>query len=213
MIYNFIAYAPKGHQKDLGWTYNKYMEILPDDDDWACFLDHDAMFTTTDWFSQLEEIVAQNPQYALLSALTNRTGNTEQRVSNIDYNNQDICYHRRIGKIAQQQHRMAVVDVSNSRSISGVVILVKKAAWKKTGGFTPGFLGVDCDFSQRIVNSGQKVGIMTGIYVYHWYRFEDSDLKPFEIIEIKTTPRRFQRFIFLCLKNTSRFFTAIFKKQ
>lgn len=213
MIYNFIAYAPKDHHKDIGWVYNKYMELLASDEDWVCFLDHDAMFTTTDWFAQLEDIIAENPEYGLLSAITNRTGNTEQKVANIDYDNNDICYHRRIGTMAQEQNRTTVTDVSKTRSISGVVMLVKKAVWMKAGGFASGFLKVDNDFHQRVVNVGEKVGIMKGVYVYHWYRFENSDLKAVDIIEIKCFPRKLQRFVYKYAVKMPRYLLALFKRE
>jgi GT2 family glycosyltransferase len=189
------------------------MELLASDEDWACFLDHDAMFTTTDWFSQLEDIIAENPEYGLLSAITNRTGNTEQKVANIDYDNHDIRYHRSIGAMAQEQNRTTVTDVSKTRSISGVVMLVKKAVWRKAGGFASGFLAVDNDFHQRVVNVGGKVGIMKGVYVYHWYRFEGSDLKPVAIIEIKCLPRKLQRIVYQCVKKGYRCLLALFKRE
>lgn len=176
VIYNFIAYAP-GDKKNLGGTYNQYMNLLALDDDWACFLDHDAMFTTTDWYKQLYEIIAANPEYGCLSAITNRVGNPEQKVANLK-DTHDIIYHRRIGIAAQLQKRTEVMDVTNTHCISGVVILVKKSTWKKAGGFKDGFLGVDNDFHQRIVKAGLKVGVMRGIYVYHFYRAENSKLKP-----------------------------------
>ena len=33
------------------------MEILPNDNDWGCFIDHDAMFTTEDWYKQIDKII------------------------------------------------------------------------------------------------------------------------------------------------------------
>ncbi len=212
MIYGFIAYAPKDYHKDIGRVYNEYMELLPSDEDWACFLDHDAMFTTTDWYTQMEEIIAENPEYGLLTAITNRIGNTEQRVAGIDYDNHDMCYHRRIGTMAQEQDRTTVTDVSKTRTISGVVMLVKKAVWKKAGGFTGGFLKVDNDFHQRVISIGEKVGIMKGVYVYHWYRFENSDLEPLPVSQIMCYQRKFQRAVYQCAKKTSRFLLALFKK-
>jgi len=94
MIYNFVAYA-QGDKENLGNTYNKYMEFLGDDD-WACFLDHDAMFTTPDWYKQFGDIIAKNPQYDLLSVCTNRIGNPEQKISKLE-DTHDIMYHRTIG--------------------------------------------------------------------------------------------------------------------
>jgi len=46
------------------------------DDDWACFLDHDAMFTTLDWYKQIEEIIEElslgDRPVGLLTTFTNR---------------------------------------------------------------------------------------------------------------------------------------------
>ena len=47
MIYTHIAFAQSDCEKNIGCAYNQFMEILPNDDDCACFVDHDAMFTTS----------------------------------------------------------------------------------------------------------------------------------------------------------------------
>ena len=177
MIYNFVAYAP-GDKENLGNTYNQYMSLVGDDG-WACFLDHDAMFTTEDWYKQLENIIAENPEYDLFSACTNRVGNPGQRIAGLDETH-DIMYHRGIGKRLQSQGGTDVNDVTNSHCISGVVMIVSKKAWKKVGGFKAGFLGVDNDFHQRIAKAGLKVGVAKGLYVYHYYRADGKGLKPVE---------------------------------
>jgi glycosyltransferase involved in cell wall biosynthesis len=181
VIYNFIAYATdsEGGGKRVGVAYNRYMNLLPNDDDWACFIDHDAMFTTEDWFNQLGEILAAHPEFGLLSACTNRIGNPEQKIAKLE-NTHDMLYHRAIGRQLRQQGGLTIKDVTKTHCISGVVMLVKKSVWKAAGGFKEdGFLGVDNDFHQRVVNSGGKVGVMRGIYVYHYYRADnESGLKP-----------------------------------
>ena len=177
MIYNFIAYA-QGDKENLGKTYNEYMELVGEKD-WACFLDHDAMFTTGDWFKQLEKIIVANPQYDLLTACTNRIGNPEQKLQKL-LDTHDITYHRGIGARLQKQCGTDVNDVTVTHAISGVVMLVSKAAWKKAGGFKDGFLGLDNDFHQRVKKADFKVGVMKGIYVYHWYRADGKGLKPIE---------------------------------
>lgn len=175
MIYNFIAYAP-GDKEGLGATYNKYMELLGDDD-WACFLDHDAMFTTEDWYKHLGDIIADNPQFGLLSASTNRVGNPSQRIAGLD-DTHDILYHRNIGKRLKNQCGTEVNDVTKAHCISGVVMAVSKKAWQKAGGFPDGFLGVDNYFHKRVADSGGKIGVAKGLYVYHFYRADGTGLKP-----------------------------------
>lgn len=172
-IFNFIPYDT---EENVGRAYNHYMELI-EDDDWACFIDHDAMFTTPDWFKQIQKVIAANPEYGCLSAIANRVGNPAQKVANLQ-DTHDILYHRKIGKLIQQQQGTKVNDATNTHCISGVVILVKKSVWKKAGGFADGFLGVDNDFHTRVVKAGEKVGVMRGLYLYHFYRAADSKYKP-----------------------------------
>ena len=78
------------------------MEILPNDDDWACFIDHDAMFTTSNWMNQLHDIIHKNPSIGAFGARTNRVGYSWQLLGNIDVDNHDIKYHRAIGQHLQK---------------------------------------------------------------------------------------------------------------
>jgi len=178
-IYTFTPYTTPDEGKDVGKAYNACMKLLPNDNDWACFLDHDAMFTTLDWNHQLYEIIDANPDYSCLTAVTNRIGNPDQKFANIKSDNHDIVYHRKIGTDAQGQFRTDVKDLTTKQAISGVVILVQKKAWKEAGGFEEeGFLGIDNHFDIALRKEGMKTGLMKGIYVYHWYRFMNSELKP-----------------------------------
>lgn len=177
-IHTFTPYATEAEEKNIGRAYNQYMGLIPNND-WACFLDHDAMFTTTDWYHQLYEIIDANPGFSCFTAVTNRIGNVDQKFGSVDAENHDIVYHREIGVAAQSQFRTDVKDISKHQLLSGVLILVKKATWKEVGGFMEeGFLGVDNDFDRRIREKGMKTGVAKGVYLYHWYRFKDSELKP-----------------------------------
>jgi len=140
------------------------------------------MWTTENWFKQLGDILAANPEYGLLTACTNRIGNPEQKIANLQ-DTHDMLYHRAIGRQLHQQGGLTVKDVTKTHCISGVVILVKKSVWKIAGRFKGGFLGIDNDFHQRVAKgvakTGFKIGVMRGIYVYHCYRADsESGLKP-----------------------------------
>lgn len=175
MIYPSIAYSA---DKNIGKYYNNFLNMIPDND-WACFLDHDAMFTTLDWYSQLQRIIANNPDGGLFSACTNRIFNTEQIVfpkTSQDAYNHDIAFHRRIGLERQKKYDLEVKVAKNY--ISGVVMLISKNAWKKTSGCKDGFLGCDYDLHEKIKSAGFKIYIMTGVYVYHWYRADFKNLPP-----------------------------------
>jgi hypothetical protein len=182
MIYTFVAYAPAEHEKDLAWAYNHYMNMLPNDDDWACFIDHDAMFTTPDWYPQMESIIRKNPEYSCFTVTTNRVYAQWQVPQDIDRENHDIAYHRGIGLSMQLADRQRVADVTKcgnlpapptSSPLSGVVILYKKSAWKQVPFrlMEPGRLtGIDNLLHLDLRDNGHRVGLMCGIYVYHWHR-------------------------------------------
>lgn len=179
MIYTFVAYDL---EKNLGRAYNKCMDIVPNDDDWVFFLDHDATFVQPDWYKNLNKIIEQNPEYDLFTCVMNRCGSRYQLVDGVDKNNHDIRYHREVGKkLSEVPDDKAVVDITNSQPLSGVVIIAKKKMWKVIGGAKDGFLGVDNDIHVKCRQNGMKVGLIRNLYVYHWYRadaHETGGLRP-----------------------------------
>ena len=182
MIYTFIAYAPKEHDKDLAWAYNECMRLLPNDDDWACFIDHDAMFTTPDWYPQMEVIIEANPEYSCFTVAANRVYADWQMPMGVNSINHDIRYHRKIGAELQAKNGNKVVDVTvcsdlpappAKSPLSGVVMLYKKSAWKEVffRSLEPKRLtGIDNLLHLDLRDRGYKVGLMCGVYVYHWHR-------------------------------------------
>lgn len=190
MIYTNIPFAPESSGTNLGVAYNKFMEMLPNDDDWGCFLDHDAMFTTKDWYNQLENIIKKYPDIGAFGARTNRLNCTYQVVGNIDVYKHDISYHRKIGKYIQTKYYDDLLKVDKNTlqiGFSGVVILIKKSTWKQIDGFkTEGFNHVDNDLRYRIEAINQNLHIMNGIYVYHWYSADkpyDRCVEKFKVID------------------------------
>ena len=177
MIYTFIAYAPKERDKDLAWAYNDCMKLLKNDEDWACFIDHDAMFTTPNWYHQLNDIIKKHPEYSCFTAMTNRVCASWQIPQFVNKNNHDISYHRGIGAKLQAENYNVVLDVTKppTTQLSGVMILYKKSTWKDVPfeRYAPNRLtGTDNILHMALQKKGYKVGLMCGIYLYHWYRAE-----------------------------------------
>jgi hypothetical protein len=121
MIVTLIPYCPKSEGRNLGFAYNELMDRLQEDD-WACFIDHDACFTTRDWYPQLEEITARLTEPCVLTAMTNRVGSRWQLAPGVDPHNHSMEYHRRFGKSVQSGARGAIRDVTHEPLMSGVVI-------------------------------------------------------------------------------------------
>lgn len=177
LIYTHIAYAPDDCEKNLGCAYNSFLELLPNDDDWGCFLDHDAMFTTSNWYHQLNDIIEKNPDVGAFGVRTNRLNSTYQLVGNIDVHNHDIAYHREIGKHLQKKFYKNLLKIDSNTEqagFSGVCILIKKSTWKKINGFKEdGFNHVDNDLRYRLEEHNIPFCIMNGVYVHHWYKADN----------------------------------------
>ena len=166
MIYYFTPYST---EKNIGKYYNDCLEMIPDGC-WACFVDGDAMFTTPNFGHQLEEIINEYKDFDLFTCVTNRVGTRYQCVDGL-WNVEDMTTHRNVGKMLQLNKRLVVEDITDYAPLSGVLMLVKKSAWKESQGFKEaGLLGVDNSIHYAIRNIGGKVGLMHGIYVQHYYR-------------------------------------------
>jgi GT2 family glycosyltransferase len=100
----------------------------------------------------------------------------------IDYDSNDVIYHRGIGNMLQTVYGSACIDITNPiiekgkpRYLSGCLILIKKSLWKKIGKFKNlnALLGVDNELHKDIISANEKLYLMKGIYIYHWYRWPD----------------------------------------
>lgn len=194
MIYTCIPYAPKEHDKNLAWAYNEFMKILPSDDDWGCFIDHDAMFTTPDWYHQLCEIIKKYPQFSCFTATTNREYTIWQIPEGVNVNNHDVVYHRQIGARLSEKNYGKVVDVTDcseslllpepkappreTSPLSGIMILYKKSVWKdipfRRYYKEKSIFGTDNLIHLDLKKAGHKIGLATGIYLYHWHRADQA---------------------------------------
>ncbi len=162
---------PWSTEKNIGCYYNAFMEKIGEGD-YACFVDGDACFTTVFFGKQLEAIVKKYPECGLFTAVTNHLGSAWQMAG--DWDSNDIAAHRKFGEALQAEKYDAVKDIAkNDRNfvLGGVLIMISKKVWRKLGGFkTEGMLGVDNDIHWKAQAAGEKVYLMTGVYLYHWYR-------------------------------------------
>jgi GT2 family glycosyltransferase len=157
--------TPFASDRNLGAAYNRAMALLPDDS-WACFMDHDAMPTTREWFRQLEEAVAFLPDAGAIVGMANRIGPEWQRTG--ERNGHDIRLHRKHG--AERLKVRTLLDVTCTKGFGGVVFCLSKAVWREVGGFIDGLLCVDHGLHFALQRAGRTVWLHEGIYFYHWRR-------------------------------------------
>lgn len=183
----FIAYAPRTYSMNLGRCYNDYMERLKEDD-YAVFIDHDAMFTDSGWHDLIQKIYDENnKEEALFITRTNRINNPYQRLNLLE-NNHSMHEHSIFAKELANKYGSQVVECAKLPSSSGVVIMLSKKTWHKHK-FSDGFLKVDNNMHLSHRQAGDPVYLMQGLHVYHFYR-ADNDLshaiKDIKTIENKT---------------------------
>ncbi len=166
-----VTMMPYSTEMNLGAAYNEAMHILPDDA-WACFLDHDAMWTTRQWFRQVQEAVRFLPAAGAFTAVTNRIAAPWQQVG--DRDNHDVAHHRRFG--AERMKVRTLLDVTDTKGFGGVVLVISKAAWRAAGGFVDGMLCVDHHMHFALRAAGRRVYVLEGLYVYHWRRAFGDEL-------------------------------------
>lgn len=167
-----FAMTPFAEDRNLGGAYNEAMSLLPEGA-WAAFLDHDACFTTREWYRQIREAVTFQPR-AMFTAVTNRIAADWQRAPESDPNNHDIAYHRKIG--ATRLWRRTLLDVTTTKGLGGVLMVVSKAAWQEIGGFVPGMFCVDHNMHFAHARVGRPVFVIDGLYLYHWRRANGDKL-------------------------------------
>ena len=170
---------PFSIEKDISKEYNYEMNRLPNDDDFCCFIDHDASFTTYFWYNQLTEIVNKYPECGCFVAVTNRIGGERQRAD--VKNDYDVRFNRNLGEQRKAEYGTIVEDfsVNTPHDLCGFLILLKKSVWKKIGGFeqwseSNKMLGVDSKLHRKLIAANEKVYIMLGVYLDHYYSAYDG---------------------------------------
>jgi hypothetical protein len=175
MIYTFIPY--KDGDEDFRDTCNRFMSLLPGDDDFGIVIDHDAMFTTLTWNQQIQDAIKRYPKVNAFAAVTNRIY-APCLWADVDRDTNDVGYHRQRGEeianeLWDEAFEMPPVDSLN-RGWGGFFMMLRKRTWREIGGFAyhdedGKFGGMDWSTHARLIRHGEKVYALKGVYVYHWY--------------------------------------------
>lgn len=182
------------------------MENLPNDTDFACFVDGDTIFTTPNFGDQIADVVKKYPECGFFTCYTNRVGYAPQIYPFVDKNNNDIAYHRKVGKSLQDEYWDKCEPLSpNSKHglLSGVMMLIRKNLWREVGGFKNGMLSVDNDFHAKCIDKGKVVYLMLGVYIYHWYRWPNygniSHLKSGGVKDVTKNKKKNKKVVYTCI--------------
>ena len=164
--------VPWSSEKDLGKAYNEFAALVPEDG-WICFMDADTIITTPDYGAIINNIIRSNPTCKAFTCVTNRIGCPWQLADGVDWANDNMVYHRRVGASQFLLHGTTLEDVTDKKHVmSGQFMCFHKSLWDAIGGAPEGMgmLGVDNELHRRIKRAGLRLYLAKGLYVYHWYR-------------------------------------------
>lgn len=161
-------YIVYGLTKDLGLVYNELMEKAQTE--WVLFLDHDLFICNPLWYRLSCHAIKECKNAGLISAVCNRLAAdryAQVLPPPIDSNNLED--HVRHARSLQQQFGTRCIRVGpEAAPFSGFFILTSKTVWRAVGGFkTTGFLGVDDNYSGKILAHGYHRYVIQGLYFYH----------------------------------------------
>lgn len=168
-------FVPGCGQKDLGSAINRHCEIVPSDNDWILVRDNDTAFLHPFINKQLEDIILKHGgKYDLFSCYTNRLGLKHQLPYGLS-DNSDILHHRQLAEKHYAEHYDEVKPAENATA--GLFMLFQKKTWRNhpfVSGLAEGDF-IDYQFSNGLLQKGMKIGICTGIYLFHYYRMHQSN--------------------------------------
>jgi len=161
--------SPYSFEKNLGAAYNKEMELLPNDDDWAILMDTDTLFLDVEQPRLFQKAIEANPNAGIYTCYASRTGMRKQQFENNKYTlSADLKLHRQIA-IDQLKKPFSVIPIKGE--IAGYCFAIKKSTWKSVGRFSEkGILSVDTDFSKRLIQNNLQIFLIENIYILHYYR-------------------------------------------
>lgn len=172
---NIYYCTPFSIEKNLGKAFNDYVKRLTiRPDDWIFLLDGDTSFLDPFWGKHISDLVHKYPHTGIFTCYTNRVGNLLQCHKFKRSDDSNMINHFRIAQQLKQNYYWNVREINHI--ISGHLMGFSRKTWEDVGGFTenPGeILKVDNRFSKRVLNSGRKILLMEGVYLFHYYRLHE----------------------------------------
>ena len=160
-------------RKNLGREYNRAFQNCPDGD-WLCLMDWDVMFLTHDALHIMHNYIEKYPNTGMFTCWTNRlhAGAKDQLWNGKVNEDTEIKNHIRIAENIKNANDLFNNEVTEiNHHISGMLMLISKSTWQQIPfNEDKKCLGVDNEYSDRILQAGKKILRMNKIYIFHLYR-------------------------------------------
>lgn len=173
-------FTPARSDKNIGKAINDHIRAIPEEDAWVVLRDCDTMFLTPNYSKHIEEIVEKyKEKYDVIGCMTNRVGMKYQLINGELSEDTDVRNHMNLAFQLEKEKWAQVVQ--SPTYIAGFFMLFSKKSWlahpfeegkimitkKVSGKIEQGFF--DYWFSNYFYKR-KRVGIATGLYIFHLYR-------------------------------------------
>jgi len=162
----FHPFATDGN---LGAEYNRSVYHFQDDD-WVAICDGDMCFLDVRVKKWIAKTIKENKDYDIYVPMTNRLRDKQQVVAAM-FPHRDIVLHKDATVKQWKKYQTAMVEAGNPPA--GLMMIAKAGTFKDVK-FRNGLLLLDTDFMARAKAKGYKIGIMRGIYAFHYYRLAEG---------------------------------------
>lgn len=167
-----IFYGTPWRTGDIGGGINEFVAALPRDS-WVCIRDGDTLFLTSDWGTQVEQIIARSgAHFSVIGAMANRLASPYQLHGGAISECGDITTHREIAQQRWREHGAAVREVPGP--IAGMCMLFHRRVWERVP-FPEHSIFFDKIFCSRVRHEGGRLGVALGLYLFHLYRWGEAD--------------------------------------
>jgi len=159
--------------KNFGGYLNRVLGLIPNPDDIIVITDGDVMFLTPYWGKQIEEITEANPDVNVFGCMMNRIGVKLQMLSESEIHNMDVPYQKDIAiERASGPDRLTVIPTNGP--IAAACMWFRRSVWDQIK-FKEDSIRFDIEFCFDAKNKCFKLGIASGLYVFHMYRYGSKD--------------------------------------
>ena len=163
-IHYLTPYATDGN---IGRALNEAISLIPSASDWVVIRDGDTSFTVNHWGKQIEHVLhTHGDKYAIYGAMTNRIRSKHQRIEGM-FDEFDMREHWKTGEKLEYENYGRVKD--GGTGVAGFFMAFRKSTWEKTP-FRENEKTFDTLFCKDVRKAGGKIGLMTGVYIFHFYR-------------------------------------------
>lgn len=161
--------VPYSLEKDLGKEYNDFFSGLKENE-FGVAMDMDSLFTDSRAGRRVYETIVSNPGFDIYIPVTNHVNNVNQCAFGEIVDANDLDHHSKVESLLWKIVGTKVTEWTKDMGIpAGLFMCMKRSTWSKVK-FMPGLKGVDWDFFTRAQEMGLRIGLMNGIYIYHWHR-------------------------------------------